>query len=56
LTVLLTPKDVSAIRHDEANKDSAVFLARAAGSTTLLEHDSSTSTLIRRYRMFKETV
>ena len=27
LTVLLTSKDVSAIRHDEANKDSAVFLA-----------------------------
>ena len=42
LTVLLTPKDVSAIRHDEANKYSAVFLAELPNGLQIAGLNSGT--------------
>ena len=42
MTVLLTPKDVSAIRHDEANKYSAVFLAELPNGLQIAGLNSGT--------------
>ena len=40
--VLLTPKDVSAIRHDEANKYSALFTAELPNSLQIASLNSGT--------------